>query len=217
MLRQAYDHEMEQSSVVNAALRASQELSDWINTHHPDGVPHERSSVWAATFYAICLDHRVSIHLLVDHGQRSSAFTLMRATYEALIRGLWAETCADDRDFEQLANTGAQPKFETIIRRLDAHTPVGPSYAETKAKAWAPMSEFVHGGLMQLSRWAGKDGIGPRHPDEETADLLTRVDLYGALACMHVARLAGMSIEEHARKVEDLTAALASRPDRPRG
>ena len=138
----------------------------------------------------------------------------MRATYEALMRGLWAETCANDLDFENLAKRRVQPKFDTIIKRLDAQGQTGPSYAKTKAQAWAPMSEFAHGGLLQLSRWAGQDGIGPRHPDDETADLLTRVDLYGTLACTHLARLAGLPVVEHERKLAAMTAALASRPDR---
>ena len=45
---------------------------------------------------------------------------------------------------------------------------------------------------------------------EETIDLLARIDIYGALACMCVARVAKLPVDEHIRKVTHLTSTRQS-------
>lgn len=188
---------------VEKALQHSLEVSIWIRAHHPEHVSGMRRHLLAASYYAICMDHREAVLLLVDHRFRSAAFALWRSIYEALVRGLWAEQCATEQDFERIAQAHALPTFDTMVRRLDALEPGtgDSSYSMVKLKVWKKMSQFAHGELHQLARWAGKDGIGSRHPDVEVVELLQQLDIYGLLACMGVARLAELDTDQHQAKV----------------
>lgn len=104
------------------------------------------------------------------------------------MRGHWALSVAQEADFKLIAETKAFPKFDTIIKRLDA-TSNASEFA--KAEVWAAMSDLAHGGVVPLSRWFGPDGIGSNHPDDEVLGLITRVNAYGLLACMGVNYMAG--------------------------
>jgi hypothetical protein len=97
-----------------------------------------------------------------------------------------------------------------MIKQLDALEPGAgdSSYARTKQKVWRSMSHFAHGGLEQLSRWLGPDGVGPRHPDDEVIALLWQLNLCGLLACMAVNRLAGRPTSEHESRIAAYVATI---------
>ena len=197
-------NDQQHSPSLVAALSTSIEVSEWIAEHHPKEVLHARRTLIAAPLYGICMEHREAILLLVDHNCRTSAFALWRPVYEALHRGLWAEYCLTESDIERLVKTQHLPKFDTMIKRLDALEPGSgnSSYSASKLKVWKSMSDFAHGGFAPLARWAGPDGLGARHPDLEVMQLLWRVDLFGLLACMAVNRLAGRETKEHEARIE---------------
>ncbi|WP_208912363.1 DUF6988 family protein [Paracidovorax avenae] len=171
-----------------------------------------RDAILAGTSYAVCLDHREAILLLVWRDFRSSALALWRSVYEALMRGYWAETCASDQAFEQLEATRELPSFDTMIKALDKQDAKS-AYGKTKAKLWKPMSHFAHGGVMQLANWLGPEGVGARHSDLHVAQLLASVDIYALLACAGANRLAHIDPideSEFDAKLDELLAALAA-------
>ena len=177
------------SSAIFAALRDSSDISRWISTNHPGSIIQTPTSMLAGPSYGICLEHREAVLLLVEHDCRTSAYALLRSVYEAYMRGLWAEECADESALAQIVRTKELPTMDTVTKQLDK---VGgdATFAQSKAKVWRAMSHYAHGGLRQLERWASSDGIGPRHPDGETVEVLHHVNLYGLLAVLGIARLA---------------------------
>lgn len=206
---------------IEAALARADDLSLWIATHHPDDVPATLNARLAAPYFAICMDHREAILLLLAHDSRSAALALWRSVYEALISGQWAVACADEVDFERIASTHSLPKFETMVKQLDSlgqSDPAVPTYRKTKQALWGPMSEFAHGGLAQLSRWTSPEsGIGSRHPDGEILNLIQYVNLYGLLACLSVSDLAGVDTAAHQAKVQELLALSGHAEERAPG
>jgi hypothetical protein len=193
------------SKPVMDALALSDSMTAWIAAHHPEELAYSESGYLAAKHFAICLDHRASMALLLQHGQRSSANALLRPLYEALLRGLWAKYCADSSALKEVAKRRALPKLETIVRQLDRVKVLGGTFGANKARFWEPMSEFVHGGTLQLARWSDADGIAPNHPDSEVIQLLKTIDLFGALACYNMATLSPNDSPEYVRKTRDLT------------
>lgn len=179
------------SATVAQAVDESVDPSDWIVAHHPNQILQTRNHMLAGTLYALSMEHREAILLLVRHNARSSAFALWRPTYEAYMRGYWAENCATDQDFSNIkANNNQLPKLEQIVSRLEKFEPET-EHARTKSAVWKTMSHFAHGGIQALARWMGPDGIGSNHPDEEAVSLLRMVNIYGVLACAGAARIAG--------------------------
>ena len=176
-------------SIVAALARAS-DISDWLSDHRPGQIMESRDHRLAAPYFAVCLEHREAALLLISQDMRGSAFALWRPTYESYMRGHWALNVADDKDFQQLLRTKAVPKFDSIVKALDSKSKDS-MFAKTKAKLWDPMSDFAHGGLTLLGRWSSPDGIGSNHPDDETVDLIVRLNTYGLLAAMGINYMAG--------------------------
>jgi hypothetical protein len=182
------------SNAIIDALHESSEISRWISTNHPSSIVQTPTSMLAGPSYGICLEHREAVLLLVEHDCRTSAYALLRPVYEAYMRGLWAEECADESALAQIVRTKELPTMDTVTKQLDK---VGgdSNFAQSKAKVWRAMSHYAHGGLRQLERWANADGIGPHHPDGETIEVLHHVNLYGLLALLGIARLAHVPTE----------------------
>jgi hypothetical protein len=180
----------ELSRAIVAALANAGEISAWISNHHPSEIMESRNHRLAAPYFAICLEHREAALLLIANDMRGSAFALWRPTYESYMRGHWALNVASEEDFKNIAKNKALPKFDTIIKSLDSKSK-NSMFAKTKAKMWEPMSDFAHGGLTLLSRWSSPEGIGSNHPDDETLDLILRLNTYALLAAMGVNYMAG--------------------------
>lgn len=124
------------------------------------------------------------------------------------MRGHWALNVAGDKDFQQIEETKAVPKFDTVIKALDGKSQSS-AFAKTKAKLWKHMSDFAHGGLNQLARWSGPDGIGSNHPDDEVLELVVRLNTYGLLATMGVNYMAGEYGLSESIFVEKVSAVLS--------
>lgn len=182
--------DQEPSPAIAVALAESELISEWIGDHSPGQILEARNHRLAAGHFAVCLEHREATLLLISQGTHGSAHALWRPTYENYMRGHWALNVAQEADLKLIAETKAFPKFDTIIKRLDA-TSDASEFAKTKAEVCAAMSDFAHGGVVLLSRWFGPDGIGSNHPDAEVLGLITRVNAYGLLASMGVNYMAG--------------------------
>lgn len=194
---------------IAAALRESAAISDWIGAHHPEQIYQTKSSMVAGPCYGIAMDHREAILLLIDHNARTSAYALLRSVYESLMRGLWAERCLlNEAKLKQFITTKAFPKLEKIVQQLDEYSN-DKIYATFKAKSYGAMSDYAHGGLLQLEKWVSDGEISAQHPDSEVVELLRWVNLFGLLAVWGVARLANISTGAHESKVACYAASMA--------
>ena len=196
---------MNLSASARSALLASVELSRWIDGEHPKTRGNSDNAISAA-FYAIALDHREAILLLLRHGARSAAFALVRSVYEAWIKAVWAHTSATPSELQRIssAEAGAMPKLETMIRRLDSLPDSKQIFSAIKRIEWGPMSDYAHGDQRQVSRWIDETGIGSTHSDDETEDVLRILDVYAVLCCSGLLTLAGRPNLHVLEKFEEL-------------
>lgn len=156
------------SDELRTALAQSAAFTQWLADRKPSTILETREGILAGTSYAVCLDHRDAVLLLVWRDFRSSAFALWRSVYEALMRGYWAEACAGEQEFRQIEATRELPSFDAVIRALDKQDAQS-AYGKSKAKLWKPMSHFAHGGVVQLANWFGPEGVAARHSDGHAA------------------------------------------------
>jgi len=189
---------------VAAALERSQRLSDWIQVHHPTTVDASDGKRFAAAWYAIAIDHREAILLLVQRGARSAAFALVRSIYEAWTRASWAHFCASPDEITRFETLGVLPKVETMVRKLDARPQTNGAYSRIKRSAWESMSDYAHGEQRQIARWFDAEGIGAAHSDTETVALLQALDIYAVLCLAGLFDLAGLSTEPCAAKMAEV-------------
>lgn len=174
------------SEQVGAALERSGRLAEAMDAVHPRLVESDDRSVLAVQYLSIGLEHRAAILLLIGYGARTSAFGLVRACYESVIRGLWTLVTATDNQIFELRSAGIAPGFDKVVRDLSKNDTFA-DFAKLKAQSWGYLSDYAHSGPQQLSRWLSeKEGIAPVHSDAETVDLLAFLDTYAYMACVGI-------------------------------
>lgn len=198
---------METSDEINAAIDRSLEISAWIKDNHPGSFTDTGSNKLAVAFFSIALEHREAILCLLRHGARTSAFALARSVFEAGIKGSWAQHCATDEEYDRAFRTGVLPTFDTMVRKLSKIKATNSVFSRSKQLAWDALSDYAHGGMKQVVRWIGADGVSPQHNDIEVQELMRFLDMHCLLACIGIVSIAGGSIELHATKAMEVAEA----------
>ncbi|MEX3919390.1 hypothetical protein AB4Y43_24620 [Paraburkholderia sp. BR10872] len=189
---------------VERALEFSTEVSDLIDRYHPDSIPAGRpQTAIAMTMFMQTLEHRQAIMLLVHHGARSSAAALIRPTFEAYFRGIWALKVAT---IEQIQNMlGDHPRVPTLDTVLQQLRKNEATRHLADYDSWKASGGYVHSGALQLSRWLSPGGIEPLHPDSDAIDMLELSDFCGLLACIGMNEACGRQPPELEAKLTEHT------------
>ncbi|WP_157660239.1 DUF6988 family protein [Burkholderia ubonensis] len=166
---------------VEKALEFSTEVSDLIDRYHPDSIPVGRpQTAIAVAMFMQTLEHRQAIMLLIYHGARSSAAALIRPTFEAYYRGIWALKVATTEQIQNMLGDHPRvPTLDTILQQL-RKTEATRHLADYDS--WKTSGDYVHSGPLQVSRWLSPAGIESLHPDSDAIDMLELVDFCGLLA-----------------------------------
>ncbi|RYH37537.1 MAG: hypothetical protein EON54_19210 [Alcaligenaceae bacterium] len=191
---------MEHSQIVQDAIERSLQLSNWIVERHPARFEHGDGNTLAIAFYAIALEHREAIVLLIGHGARTSAFALARSMYEANLKGSWARYCASEETLIRAFDQGILPGFDIMVRQLGKVPGSENVFRRSKDMAWSGLSDFAHGGMKQVIRWVGEEGIAPRHTDVEVCELLALMNSYALISAAGIVDLCGGDSAPHSAK-----------------
>jgi hypothetical protein len=132
--------------------------------------------------FSLSLDHREAVLLLVMSGANPSAMALARPVVEAFIRGLWAESIADDKLLLAFVQDRYDPKMDTVLRALKkSANPMADILGALQAR-FSTLHDYAHGGPRQISRWLHQDSVEPRYAPGQMVELLRVADLIGCLA-----------------------------------
>lgn len=112
---------------------------------------------------SIAFEHAESAKLLVATGNYTSAVSLVRLQYEALVRAMWLLYAASDdavsKLMSELCAESAQkansiPMLTEMLEKLQGKAPSEAleMLREFKEYSWKPLSSFVHGGIHAISR-----------------------------------------------------------------
>lgn len=176
---------------IGEALGASAWLSDAIIERLSDRAEVTVREKFAVAQFSLSLDHREAVVLLVMSGAYPSAMTLARPVVEAFIRGLWAESIANDQQLLDFVRDRYDPKMDAVVRALrKSANPMADMLGALQAR-FSTLHDYAHGGPRQISRWLQVDSVAPVYPPQQMIELLRVVDLVGCLAAAGRERKSG--------------------------
>ena len=128
--------------------------------------------------------HR-STELLMRNTETGSAFTLLRATFESLVRAVWLFHSAGPTDVERYMDD-KPPSIGTMMEAL-TKTPYGVWFHDMYKRSWAAMCSYAHGGFFHASYRITPYDIQPRYPEKAQVEVM---HLAGSLALLSALEIA---------------------------
>lgn len=146
----------------------------------------------AGACFAIALEHHQAVTVLAAQTQPlySSAFALVRPTYESYVRGMWLSHCAEDIQVESFSKDGNIPKMETLARAVETSGNLDrKQLSGIYAGNWSAFCSFTHSGGLHAQRWNTAEAIEPNFSDAEVCEVLQFTSAMALLAAIGVAAL----------------------------
>ena len=118
----------------------------------------------SGNFTQISIEHSCAVRTLSETRMFTSAFVVMRAQFDALLRAIWLLHCANDNHVARLSApldpVGEQaaknlPQSQDMLNALE-NVPVAKvlfdALTEFKGSSWKALNSFTHAGLHPLKR-----------------------------------------------------------------
>ncbi|MBL8539522.1 MAG: hypothetical protein JNK68_04035 [Betaproteobacteria bacterium] len=145
----------------------------------------------AAACLAIAQEHHHSIVLLVKHSLYASSFALVRAAFEAYVRGEWLTLCAKDAQVCEFWKGREPPRIDALLEDLEKCPPFCEQVLSgIKGRHWKVMCAYTHTGGLHVQRWNTSEAIEPAYDGQEIQEVISFVEWIGSLSALAVARLA---------------------------
>lgn len=139
----------------------------------------------------IALEHQKAIILLLANKLYGSAFALIRLLFEAYVRGLWLNYCANDKEINKFKKDKMDKEFGKLIEdieKIDGYN-VG-TLSKAKKAGWKVMNSFTHSGFNQIVRRNTKSTVEPNYEVEEIEEAINFTNAIGLLSCLEISFLA---------------------------
>lgn len=179
---------------VAAVLDSAQKLVHWI-AERQDGLKIETDNATRVpgVLLDLCLEHHVGIVHLTTGRMSGSAFALIRAQFESLVRALWLYLCAQPEELTAFVEKDALPlNFGQMIEAVEKHSDFSDKVLSgIKMQVWKAMHGYTHGGMHQIARRIKADSIEPNYKPEEIIEVLRASGLFALMALLQIGRLAG--------------------------
>jgi hypothetical protein len=179
--------------VTESRIREAVEFVEWLRQCiHERELPANNRVRAAGSCFAIAQEHHHSIVLLTEHRLYAPSFSLLRAAFEAYVRGLWLSRCARDAEVNRFLRGGEPPKVDLLLRAVEET----PGFSENvlshiKHQSWKAMCAFTHTGGLHVQRWNTAEAIEPNYEPQEVEAALKLSELIGAMSVIGFASLAG--------------------------
>lgn len=172
--------------IAPSIVQSAGEYVEWLRQAvHERRLPANDCVRVAAPCFGIAQEHHHAIVRLVEIGLNASAFALLRAAFEAYVRGEWLAQCATESQRRGFLSDKRMPKIEQMIGALEKT----PGFSERvlsqiKKQTWDVMCSYTHTGGLHAQRWITSDSIEPSYQDEEVRELLNFAEALGSLAVL---------------------------------
>lgn len=145
-----------------------------------------RERLAAGSFDTVHEHHR-SVGVLVEQQLYGSAFALLRPMFDGCINGMWLTYLANDSELDRFSNSQLTLEPAKVIKRLkrsDVHsTDILHRINQT---AWQSMSNYVHGGYLQIVRRNSDEFLGSNYSPEEIDEVLSLANWFALLAAVEI-------------------------------
>ena len=146
----------------------------------------------SASLLHLCVEHQTGVHNLVEHGVIGSAFALLRPQFEAYVRGVWFHRCANDAQIASYLGGTEPPPIDQLLEAIEKLEGYEEGFLlKTKKNVWRNLSDFTHGGSIQVKARNTRDEIVSRYHDEHIVELIESSVVLSLLAGAALAGVAG--------------------------
>lgn len=145
-----------------------------------------RERLAAGSFDAVHEHHR-AVGVLVEHQLYGSAFALLRPMFDGCLNGMWLTYLANDSELDQFLKNQLTLQPTKVIKRLkksDIHS--ADVLKRIRQSAWQAMSNYVHGGYLQIVRRNSEKFLGSNYSPEEIDEVLALANWFALLAAVEI-------------------------------
>jgi hypothetical protein len=115
-------------------------------------LPTDTKTAFLTGFVAIALEHHEAISLLTKSELTGSAFALVRALFETMVRALWINKVANQSQIEKASRDELQfPRMSQMLAEIDQNYTTDKFFQSLK-EAWKAMCSYAHSGALQIAR-----------------------------------------------------------------
>jgi hypothetical protein len=192
---------------LSQTLADSKNLINWIieNLEDLEISKNEINISKSVILYDMAIEHFFGIVHLIDANICGSAFALLRAETEALVRGGWLQFAATESQIEALVNGNkySLPVFKVLVESIKSVSDFSDiNILELINNSWSAMNSFTHGGALPIKRRMVKDVIQPNYEPEVIIEVLKMSGSLALIALRQISRNAGNS--ELAKEVDKM-------------
>jgi hypothetical protein len=181
------------SKLVDELINRLKEGVEWIDQNFTNiDIPSDDRAYVAAGCFDIAIEFQASIFLLLQSKQLALCFASQRLLFEALIRGIWVQHCADEKEFKNFTEGHGPKKLERMT--LAIKEKVGDDVLQLdqfREQLEGHMHDFAHTGYQHIARRYTSDTLGPNYSDREICIVVNMTYLMGMQAAARIAVLSG--------------------------
>lgn len=142
--------------------------------------------------YSIAMEFQVSILLLLKTNQFALCFASQRLLFEAHVRGLWLQYCADESQLSAFINGHGPKRLEPMTTAICAALGGDLLGLENlRSKIEGTLHDFTHTGIQHVSRRYSDDALGPHYSFHDKCLIVRMTYQIGMQATMEIFSICG--------------------------
>lgn len=185
---------MKTAAELDPLLRKALDLKDWI-AKHQDGLEIKADNAIRVpgALFDLAIEYQVGIVHLALGRIYGPAFALIRAQFEAFVRGTWLRLCATPVELKRFVDSDKiKPEFKELIAAIEAHPDFsGKVLSGIHSNVWSAMNSYTHAGMLQVTRRMKQGSIEPNYEPAEVAEVIRAAGFFALLALNQIAQMAG--------------------------
>lgn len=195
---------------LDLVLKNAFELQGWI-ARHQDGLKIKAVDgirVPGALF-DLAIEYQVGIVHLSSARIYGPAFALIRAQFEAFVRGTWLRLCATPVELQRFIVTDKiKQEFRELIDAVETH----PEFSDKALSGlhkniWMAKNSYTHAGMLQVARRMNAGLIEPNYEPEEVAEVIRAAGFFALLSLHQIGQMAGAN--EVVSKTHEIVTGIA--------
>ena len=174
-------------------LKNAIELGNWI-AKHQDGLeikPVLGFTVPGALF-DLAIEYQAGIVHLSGAKIYGPAYALVRAQFEAFVRGTWLRLCATPDELTRFVATDKiKQEFKELIVAIEVH----PDFSDKvlsgiHSNLWKSMNSYTHAGMLQVTRRYKSGLFQPNYELKEVTEVIRAAGFFALLSLNQIAQMA---------------------------
>lgn len=185
---------MEFSTDLDPVLKNARKLGNWI-AQHQDGLKLETADdiKIPGALFDLAIEYQVGIVHLSSACIYGPAFALIRAQFEAFVRGTWLRLCATPEELKRFADSDKiKQELWELIDAIESHADFSDKVLSGIHKnAWRAMNSYTHAGMLQVERRMKVGSIEPNYEPAEVVEIVRAAGFFALLSLHQIGQMAG--------------------------